>query len=308
VTGSTPPITYAQATAILPPASYDVGSHRPHGRGFSRLKAPPKVTLEPAPGRRLPSFSELPPPQWAIPVTPTPIVEYRAPTPPLEDSQLFLSQPESSQFTDADEDYRPLTGRWSDIVEQEEQASAAATAVSAALATLPLPVEMINTTVSVPTMPQEVTMIPVEPSPAAPTSIASLLLSQSTLMTEATVEAPGASTGEARVADVSTAAAASAAPDTRRSLRDADITYAVRLAPAPDAGAVTDALYSSFRTTMTREQLLHTVQLLFDLKRDTSVFLTERITVAHLTDQPSDEILDEVLRLLHRFTTGVCRQ
>jgi len=49
-----------------------------------------------------------------------PIVEYRAPTPPLKDSQLFSSQPESSQFTDADEDFRPLTGRWSDIVEQEE--------------------------------------------------------------------------------------------------------------------------------------------------------------------------------------------
>jgi len=127
-------------------------------------------------------------------------------------------------------------------------------------------------------------------------------------MTEATVEAPGASTGEARVADVSPVAAASAAPDTRRSLRDADITYAVRLAPAPDAGAVADALNSSFRTTMTREQLLYTVRLLFDLQRDTSVFLTERITVARLTDQPSDEVLDEILRLLRRFTTGVRRQ
>jgi len=140
-------------------------------------------------------------------------------------------------------------------------------------------------------------MIPVEPPLAAPTSIATLLLSQSSLMTEATVEAPGASTGEARTATVSTAAATSA-----------DITYAVRLVPTPDADAVTDALYSSFRTTMTRDQLLHTVQLLFDLQQDTSVFLTERITVARLTDQPSDEILDEVLRLLRRFTTGVRRQ
>jgi len=140
-------------------------------------------------------------------------------------------------------------------------------------------------------------MIPVEPPLAAPTSIATLLLSQSSLMTEATVEAPGASTGEARTATVSTAAATSA-----------DITYAVRLVPTPDADAVTDVLYSSFHTTMTRDQLLHTVQLLFDLQQDTSVFLTERITVARLTDQPSDEILDEVLRLLRRFTTGVRRQ
>ena len=194
-------------------------------------------------------------------------------------------------------------------VEQEEWAnSAAATAVSAALATLPLPVEAINTSAGITSTPQEVTMILVEPSSAAPTSIASLLLSQSTMMTESTVETPGALTGEARVADVSSAAAASATSDTRRSLKDADITYAVRLAPAQDAEAVTDALYTSFRTMMTRQQLLHTVQLLFDLKRDTSVFLTERITIARLTDQLSDEILDEVLRLLRRFTTGMCRQ
>ena len=145
---------------------------------------------------------------------PTPIVEYTAPTPPLEDSQLFWSQPESSQFQDADENYRPLTGRWSDIVEQEERANlAAAAAVSAALATLPMLVVMINTTAGVTSTPPVVTTTPVEPTPAAPMSIASLLLSQSTMMTESTVEAPGTSTGEARVANVSSAAAASAAPD-----------------------------------------------------------------------------------------------
>ena len=94
-------------------------------------------------------------------------------------------------------------------------------------------------------------------------------------------------------------------PDSRRSLEDGDITYAVRLAPTPDADTVTDALYSSYRTTLTRDQLLHIVQLLFNLQRDMSVFLTERIFVARLMDQPSDEILDEILRLLRRFTTGV---
>jgi len=201
-----------------------------------------------------------------------------------------------------------LTGQWSDIVEQEERASAAAAAVSAALATFPLPVEIINVTVSAPSMPQEAAMTPVEPPLAVPTSIASLLLGQTSLMTEATVETPGVSTDRARTATVSSAAAASAALDTRRSLEDGDITYAVHLALTPDANAVTDALYSSYRTTMTRDQLLHTMQLLFDLQRDTSVFLTERIFVARLTDRPSDEILDEILRLLRRFTTGVRRQ
>jgi len=59
---------------------------------------------------------------------------------------------------------------------------------------------------------------------------------------------------------------------------------------------------------MTREQLLHIMQLLFDVQRDTSVFLTERITVARLTDQSSDEILDEILSLLRRFTIGMRQQ
>jgi len=267
------------------------------------------MTDEPALGRRLPSMDELPPPRWAIQVPQTPIVTYRAQTPPLEDSQLFWSQPESSQFADTDEDFRPLTGRWSDIVEEEERASAAAAAVSAALVTLPHLVETINITVSAPSTPMEVVAIPVEPSLAAPTSIASLLHDQTSLMTETTVETLGVPTDRARTATVSSAAAvALVAPDSRRSLEDGDITYAIRLAPTPNADAVTDALYSSYRTTMTRDQLLHVVQLLFDLQRDTSVFLTERIFVARHTSQLSDEILDEILRLLRRFTTGVRRQ
>jgi len=216
---------------------------------------------------------------------------------------------ESSQFADADEDFRPLTGRWSDIVEEEERATAAAAAVSAALATLPLPVETINVTVSVPSTPMDTTATSVEPSLAAPTSITSLLLGQATTMTGATVGTSGVSTCVTRtVTAFSAAAAASAAPDSRRSLEDGDITYAVRLAPLPDVNTVTDALLSSYRTTLTRAQLLHIVQLLFDLLRDTSTFLTERIYVARLMDQPSDEILDEILRLLCRFTTGVHRQ
>ena len=104
------------------------------------------------------------------------------------------------------------------------------------------------------------------------------------------------------------AAAASAALDSRRSLEDGDITYAVRLAPTPNANTVTDALLASYRTPLTRAQLLHIVQLLFDLLRDTTGFLTERIFVARLANQSSDEILDEVVRLLRRFTTGERRQ
>jgi len=114
----------------------------------------------------------------------------------------------------------------------------------------------------------------------------------------ATVTPTGTPTEAPDVASAPPAVAATAAPDTRRHLRDANITYAIRLAPAPDAEATMDALLTSFRSTYTCKQLLHTVQLLFDLQRDTGVFLMERITVARLTDQPSDDILDEVARFL----------
>ena len=199
-----------------PPASPGSKSRRPcgRGRGLLRLPAPPRVMDEP------------PTPRWEIPVPPTPLVTYRAPTPPLEDSQLFSSQPESSQFADTDEDFRPLTGRWSDIVEEEERATvaAAAAAVSAALATLPLPVENINVTVSAPSTSIAISTTPVEPQLAAPMSIASLLLGQAAMRTETTVAASVATTDVTRtVTSVSAAAVAPAAPDSRRQLDDGDI-------------------------------------------------------------------------------------
>ena len=62
VTGSVPFVTHVEATAMPPPASHDARSHRPHGRGFLRLKAPLMVTTELAPERRPRSSDELPPP------------------------------------------------------------------------------------------------------------------------------------------------------------------------------------------------------------------------------------------------------
>jgi len=248
-------------------------------------------------------------PQLSIPVPLVPTVEFTASTPPLEDSQLFASQSETSQFQDADEDYRPLTGSWGDIVEQEEQAnSAAAAAVSAVLASLPIPVAAINAAAGDTTMSPVVTTATVESPPATPIPIASLLLSSSTTVSESTVKLPRVSTGKSGTMGASPAATAATAPDTRRLLQDMDIMYAIRLAPAPDAEVTTDALLTSFRSTMSCEELLHIVQLLFDLQWDTSVFLTEGIAVARPTDQLSDDILDEITRLLRRFIGGVQRQ
>ena len=120
-TSSVPSDTRAKATVMPLPASPGSKSRRSRGCGLLRLKAPPKMMDDPALGRRPPSTDELPPARWAIQVPPTPIVTYRAQTPPLEDSQLFSSQPESSQFADADEDFRPLTGRWSNIIKRKSE-------------------------------------------------------------------------------------------------------------------------------------------------------------------------------------------
>jgi len=312
--------TSASIPAMPPPStSRESETHLPKGTGILRLKAPPKVGRDLAPERQPPPVADLPLPQWAIYVPPPPTVEYRAATPPLEDSQLFASQPESSQVPDLDEDYRPLTESWSDIVEQEEQAaSAAAAAVSAALATLPEPVAAINATAGEIPMPPVISMVLAVTVTVAPMPIALLLLGRSTAVASTTTVSAtvtGLTAGvsssiaeEASVAAASSAADVSAEPDTRRLLNDQDITYAVRLAPAPDATITTDALMTLFQTTMTREQLSHIIQLLFDVQCDTSIFLTERITVARLTDQSSDEILDEILRLLRRFTIGTCRR
>ena len=111
----------------------------------------------------------------------------------------------------------------------------------------------------------EVSTIPVEPPLAAPMSIASLLLGQATRRTETTVAATAATTHVTHTVTSVSAAAAPAAPDTRRQLDDGDITYAIRLAPTPNANTITDALLASYRTPLTRPQLLHIVQLLICL-------------------------------------------
>ena len=87
-----------------------------------RLPALPKVGDWPVAEHRPAYHGEMLASQWSIPVPQAPTVEFTASTPPLEDSQLFASQSETSQFQDADEDYRPLVGSWADIVEREEQA------------------------------------------------------------------------------------------------------------------------------------------------------------------------------------------
>ena len=136
---------------------------------------------------------------------------------------------------------------WSDIVSQEEQAESAAVAdVSAALTSLPEPVAAINAAAGKAYMSQVVTVPSDEPMLAAPIPIASLLLNQPTTVMETAVASPGMSAGEPAVASAFPASAAATAPDTHWFLQDADVTYAVRLAPAPGVEVMTDALLTSF--------------------------------------------------------------
>jgi len=145
------------ATSVVSPNKGKIPQSSPHkhksrhekGRGILCLPAPPKVGDWPVAERRPSYHGEMLSSQWSIHVPQAPTVEFTASTPPLEDSQLFTSQSDTSQFQDADEDYRPLIGTWANIVERQEQASsAAAAAVSAALATLPAPVAAINAAAS----------------------------------------------------------------------------------------------------------------------------------------------------------------
>jgi len=60
-------------------------------------------------------------------------------------------------------------------------------------------------------------------------------------------------------------------------------------------------LMNSFRTTESREELTRLVSLMLDILRDTSLFLRERISVARLREESSDDILNEVMRQLQHF-------
>ena len=61
---SVPSDTRARATVAPPLASLGSKSRRSRGRGLLRLKAPPRMTDEPAVGRRHPPTDEPPTPRW----------------------------------------------------------------------------------------------------------------------------------------------------------------------------------------------------------------------------------------------------
>jgi len=113
------------STASVPPLAYSEHNYSA-GRGILRLHVPHKLAKIPVPRRQPPPCGALPKPQWVIAVPTPPLVEYRAETP--EPTKCLLEMPDA--FQDADEDLRPLTGSWVEIIDQEMRDGTAVTSTA----------------------------------------------------------------------------------------------------------------------------------------------------------------------------------
>ena len=98
-----------------------------------------------------------------------------------------------------------------------------------------------------------------------------------------------------------TTGALASAPSTRPLLRFADIAYAVRLTPAGEPERVVNSLLASFQTERTHEELLFAVRAMYALLRDVGMFLRERVVLTHISDEPAQRALDDIIRFLDRY-------
>ena len=101
--------------------------------------------------------------------------------------------------------------------------------------------------------------------------------------------------------DTPAAGAPVSAPPTRPLLRFADIAYAVRLTPAGEPERVVNSLLTSFQTELTREQLLFAVRAMYALLRDVGMFLREQVVLTHLSDEPAQRALDDIIHFLDGY-------
>jgi len=296
-------------------------------RGILRLPAPPKLARTPASRRRRPMCGTLPPPtQWAIQVPEPPVVEYRAPTPvvlepePEQGNRLPLT-PEIFQ----DVDYRPLTGTWADIVAREEQEQAAAAA--AALTTLVVPPnesQLVQpTTAPMPILTATTAMLSATAKPlftVVLTTTSQTTMSSGTAMqtpiptpvARATVDTPEVSSADSALVasePVEPPLTISASRTDRRPiLRLADIAYSVRVTQVGQTGYIADTLLRRFQTTRTREQLMSIIQSMSAMLHDVGSFLRERIVLAQLSDEPLEELLNDITRLLAHYMASEASQ
>ena len=239
-----------------------------------------------------------------IPVLSPPIVEYWTETP-----ELANRMPEMPDvFHDADEDLRPLTESWAEIMDQNMREGTAVTS------TAPVAAWASGTPVAASTVPSTVTTtaalgapIPTPvldlagERPASPTVIASTPgASQPELVTTSIALVTSAAASSA-VAFAPIAAASMSQTDTHPVLRFSDIAYTVRLSRAGQADLVVDSLLAGFRTEHTRAELIFAARSMFALLRDVGTFLRERIVGARLAQEPLQGVVDDISGALDHF-------
>jgi len=96
--------------------------------------------------------------------------------------------------------------------------------------------------------------------------------------------------------------------DRRPILRLADIAYSVRVTQAGQVGHLADTLLRRFQTTHTREQLMMIIQSMSAMLHDIGSFLRERVVLAQLSDEPLEELLSDLTRLLAHYMASEASQ
>jgi len=251
--------------------------------------------------------------------------------PPPESGNRLPETPDI--YGDADEDLRPLSGTWAEIVEREERAAAASTAplpvvtvapTTSVTSSLATPANVVTTSVmttaiSPPIMSTAVTTASgLESVAGVPPIVVTAIVAASSvttsvidapvsaMVTDVAVDRPTTTAlmpTSATGADSSRPSASATAPqvDNRPILRFADIAYTVRLTPAGQPDRVVDCLLTGFRTARTREQLRFAVRSMYALLRDVGMFLRERVVLTHVSGEPAQRALDDITSFLDGY-------
>jgi len=254
-------------------------------------------------------------------------VEYWAltPTVPLDIDPEQGNRLPLTPDTFQDMDYRPLAGLWADIVAQEEQAAAAAVAAGMSTLVVPPNVPTLVQPTTVPT-PELATTSALKAEMVKPlfTVVATTLSRTVTTMgaalpapiplavDQATVDRPDipvvsdmVAGGGPRGSPLTTSASQT---DRRPILHLADVAYAVRVSQIGQADRIADTLLRHFQTVRTRDQLLQIIQCMSAMLHDVGSFLRERVVLAQLSDEPLQEVLDDITRLLAHYMASEASQ
>ena len=255
------------------------------------------------------------------------MVEYRALTPTVqletnpEQSNRLPLTPEIFQ----DVDYRPLTGSWANVVarEEQEQAAAAAAAMSTLIVPPNEPSLVQPATAPAPMLTATTAMLSATAKPLFTVVVATS--SQTTTMDGTALQTPVSApvvqatvdTLEVSSADTVLVGSESVEPppttsvsqtDRRPILRLADVAYAVHVTQVGQAGHIADTLLRRFQTTRTRDQLMLIIHSMSAMLHDVGSFLRERVVFAQLSDEPLQEVLDDITRLLAHYMASEALQ